>query len=217
MIRTTLATLLASLGLVGSVAAQLGSDTTSVSLDDIAVIVQSNREQENTGCNATFVYSIREPVAIFHLPDSDLNTIMTGLTSTTDFTQVFVLSGSHSGRITANYQPHLDRLQGGQPRWEEWTPSSSVTGARLTADRSVAIMPDDETLLVEEYGPPGADDRDAGIAKYCLSEIAPDGRLGPRRGFFRTVVAENRPDALLDDIPHGPPRRMLSINQVSLG
>jgi Mg-chelatase subunit ChlD len=152
-----------------------------VSLDDLVWLSQITHDADVAGCGGVSVFAPAETEALFRstAPDSP-DIILDGLVATTDFRHVFGLAGS--GSTTEAGPPQILRIRSDATSRRIWSTTPPITGAPFTYDRSIAILPDDETLLVEEEDGPGRGTAAARIAKYCLSEVSPDGNLGPRRG-----------------------------------
>jgi uncharacterized protein YegL len=159
--------------------------------DDLIFVTQWNRDSSNGGCNAPSVYALGAKDALLRAPAIIPPDVVGALAATTDFRSVLALAGNIQ-TDSGKYFPHLVHLVGAADDPARWSVGLPITGARFHPGKAIAIMPDDESLLVGEYGGPTGEMADSGIAKYCLSEIAPNGRLGPRRGFFADNFADSQ-------------------------
>jgi len=185
-----------SIGLALLALAMVRPASSGTDLDELVITTQLNTKANGPGCNAVSVFRLSDTTPLYRSTDEDPANRTTTLAATTDFGLVLALTGNPVD-VGPTYAPSLIRLLGAVADRSRWATSRPVVGARFGYDRGLAVMPDDDTLLVDMMGPSDDDDPfapwdGAGLAKYCLSEIDPDGAIGPLRGFYPDTLVPSQ-------------------------
>jgi len=196
--------LTAVLGLAAMVwacAAVNAQEGEGVARDALVIVAQLNpSDVVGDGCSSASVFALPEGRAIQRAPREYPFAAVGGLASTTDLRQIIAPGNAWSW--SDDYVHHLLRLQAVTDGYDTWS-RQVIVGANFAPGRGIVILPDDETLLVETVGEPRPSrgqvaTQPFAIRKYRLSEVGPDGRIGPEHGAFDIPAVTTQLLATLD-------------------
>lgn len=164
-------------------AAAVATDTQNLPLEKL-VFVTEDIALPGPGCDAISAFSVESPAPLYQGPT---HTSPSRLAATTDLSTILAVQ-CHGGPFLYALRPPLDG--GGL-----WDVDPDIRGGRFSGCAGIAIMPDNETVLVGSNGSPRSVGAPYWVAKYRLSDMRP-GRVGPELGRFEVEshVAEILPD-----------------------
>jgi uncharacterized protein YegL len=152
----------------------------------LVFVSQWNADVDGPGCNASSIFAAATGRNLHRAQQRFDWAITKDFQSTSNSALVLATSGAWASTHT-DYMYHLVALRPTRDDMTAWR-DELITGARFAPGKGIAIMPDDETIIVEtlddDGNAPGLTPGNTHLDKYRISEISPDGALGPRRGRF---------------------------------
>ena len=155
--------------------------------EDLVFVSQINAGAAGPGCNASSVVDVVSRKVLHRVPQRFQRMLNGGFAAKSDLSLVLVTGGKWAFS-SPSYQYHLVALRPMNQGLKLWD-DAVITGTHFAPGIGIAILPDDDTLIVETNDPgdgiPGkTSTTEAYLRKFSLSEISPQGSIGSEHGSF---------------------------------
>jgi Mg-chelatase subunit ChlD len=167
---------------IALVGCPLAQGRASDGLDDTIIVAQHNTGAPTDGCSALAVYEPGSARPAYRGVPAPFGAQRVGIVATSGLTWVIAPALLFGGEGLSN-RSYLYTLRRDPAGPAPWSAGPKITGALPNWQGGVAILPDNDALLLVTRG----DDRGGGpvwLRKYLLSEMTPNGVLGPERGAY---------------------------------